>query len=116
MGVSPWLAACPVCFPPEWSGCEVVVVTASDMEYLEAIGSYLPDLPVETVWQGWQFVTQIDSLYLAVTGGFLVFSLVVIIAIKKWKSRNSKHQSGRNLTQNHQHRSKKRNPSLVGLE
>merc|ERR1711892_523135 len=89
MGVSPWLAACPVCFPPEWSGCEVVVVTASDMEYLEAIGSYLPDLPVETVWQGWQFVTQIDSLYLAVTGGFLVFSLVVIIATKKWKSRNS---------------------------
>merc|ERR1711892_1036703 len=89
MGVSPWLAACPVCFPPEWSGCEVVVVTAGDMEYLEPIGSYLPDLPVETVWQGWQFVTQIDSLYLAVTGGFLVFSLVVIIAIQKWKSRNS---------------------------
>ena len=48
----------------------MVVVTASAMEYLENIGSYLPDLSpaVQSVWQGWQQVTQIDSLYLAVAG------------------------------------------------
>ena len=60
----------------------MVVVTASDMEYLEPIGSYLPDLPVETAWQGWQFVTQIDSLYLAVTGEQLLPQTVHLLAPK----------------------------------
>eukprot|EP00091_Calanus_sinicus_P009366 TRINITY_DN2194_c0_g1_i7.p1 TRINITY_DN2194_c0_g1~~TRINITY_DN2194_c0_g1_i7.p1 ORF type:complete len:172 (-),score=53.38 TRINITY_DN2194_c0_g1_i7:150-665(-) len=65
------------------------------MEYLENIGSSLPDLSpaVESVWQGWQQVwqqvSQIDSLYLAVAGGILLFSFVAIIAIKKWKARQS---------------------------
>jgi len=82
------------------------------MEYLENIGSYLPDLPdlspaVQSVWQGWQQVTQIDSLYLAVAGGFLLFSLVVIIAIKKWKARQSQK------SQNKSHEKQKPKPQGI---
>merc|ERR1719320_1002942 len=65
-------------------GC---VVTGSAMQYLEIIGSYLPGLPVESAWQ---LLQEIDSLWLAVAGGFLFFTLIVVIAVKKWAARGTK--------------------------
>jgi len=62
-------------------------VTGSNMQYLDNIGSYLPGLPVESAWQ---FLQEIDTLYLAVAGGFLLFTLIVILAVKKWKARQIK--------------------------
>merc|ERR1719320_1522261 len=73
-----WLVSLP------GGGC---VVTGSAMQYLEIIGSYLPGLPVESAWQ---LLQEIDSLYLALAGGFLFFTLIVVIAVKKWSARETK--------------------------
>merc|ERR1711913_42038 len=61
-------------------------------QYLESIGSYLPARPLQSVWQ---FCQQIDTLYLAVAGGLLLFTLLVIIAIKKWEAKESNNSKAK---------------------
>merc|ERR1711892_1537556 len=89
MGVSPLLASCPVFYRALSVDCTVTVewfvVSELAMEYLD-IGSWLPDLPDwPPVQVGWEQLLQIDTTYLAVAGCSLVFCILGIIAVKKWK-------------------------------